>query len=344
VDSLAAFFSVDHEISDTWTLNAGIRFTHEEKEAKITSLVENISQFPALTECNVTEGTCLFDFQDKESWNAWSGKLGATYTISDSRRVYGHWSRAQRSGGYNLRNTALDTVNLGPGPFDEETVDNFEIGYKSELGSRGRFNAAAFYNQIDDMQREINLSDPIAGVVQVIKNTADAEIFGIELDGTYALTDNLVLLASLGWIDPSYTSVRFDLNGDGVIDKEDENLELPRAAELTYSVGLSHSLLFSGGGQLNSRINYAYRDDSFYTDNNLGFLLSQDILDAGIDYLTPGGHWVFSLYGRNLLDSVNHGGDTQLPSTIVVPTIPLGGTFSPLSKGQVVGLEVTFNY
>lgn len=344
VDSIAAFFSVDHEISDTWTLNAGIRFTHEEKEANIASLVRNTSVFPALAECNVTEGTCPFDFQDEESWNAWSGKLGATYNISDEKRVYGHWSRAQRSGGYNLRNTAIDTVNLGPGPFDEETVDNFELGYKSELGSRGRFNAAVFYNLIDDMQREINLSDPTSGVVQVIKNTADAEILGIELDGTFALTDNLILLASLGWIDPSYKSVRFDLNGDGVIDKEDENLELPRAAELTYSVGLTHSLGFSNGGQLSSRINYAYRDDSLYTDNNLGFLLSQDILDAGIDYLTAGGHWVFSLYGRNLLDSVNHGGDTQLPTTIVTPTIPLGGTFSPLSKGQVVGLEVTFNY
>jgi len=268
--------------------------------------------------------------------------LGATYAISDGKRVYGHWSRAQRSGGYNLRNTAIDTVNLGPGPFDEETVDNFELGYKSELGSRGRFNAAVFFNQIDDMQREINLSDPISGIVQVIKNTADAEIFGIELDGTYAITDNLILLASLGWIDPSYTEVRFDLNGDGVIDEEDENLELPRAAELTYSVGLTHSLVFSGGGELSSRINYAYRDDSYYTDNNRGFLLSQDILDAGIDYMTANGHWIFSLYGRNLLGSVNHGGDTQLP-TLLGP-LPLGGTFSPLSKGEVVGLEVTFNY
>ncbi len=342
VDSLAAFFSIDHEMSDSWTLNAGIRFTNEKKEAKIASLVRNTSSFPNLTECNVVEGTCPFDFEDKESWNAWSGKLGATYDISDERMVYGHWSRSQRSGGYNLRNTAIDTVNLGPGPFDEETVDNFEIGYKSELGGRGRFNAAVFYNLIDDMQREINLSDPISGVVQVIKNTADAKIFGFEFDGTYALTDNLVLMASLGWIDPSYTEVRFDLNGDGVIDEEDENLKLPRAAEWTYSIGLTHSLVFASGGELSSRINYAYRDDSYYTDNNLGFLLSQDILDIGLDYTTASGHWVFSLYGRNLLDSVNHGGDTQLPS--LLGPLPLGGTFSPLSKGQVLGLEVTFNY
>lgn len=342
VDSLAAFAAVDYLINDTWTFNVGIRFTNEDKEANITSLVENISAFPNLTQCNVTEGTCDFDFKDKETWNAWSGKLGFGYTISDDKRLYAHWSRAHRSGGYNLRNTAKDTVNFGPGPFDQETVDNFELGYKSELGGRGRFNAAVFYNQIDDMQREVNLSDPDAGVVQVIKNTADAEIFGVELDGTFALGDNTVLMASLGYIDPSYKEVRFDLNSDGVIDDRDKDLDLPRAAQWTYAIGLTHEMGIGNNGYLMARINYAYRDDSFYTDNNRGYLLSQDILDAGVDYRTAGGHWVFSLYGRNLLGSVNHGGDTQLP-TLLGP-VPTGGTFSPLAKGRIVGFEVTFDY
>jgi len=337
VDSLAAFAAVDYLINDSWTFNGGIRFTTEDKEAHIASLIFNVN-----SPCNVTEGTCVFDFKDKETWNAWSGKLGFGYTISDDKRLYAHWSRAHRSGGYNLRNTAVDTVNFGPGPFDQETVDNFELGYKSELGGRGRFNAAVFYNQIDDMQREVNLSDPVAGVVQVIKNTADAEIFGVELDGTFALGDNTVLLASLGYIDPSYKEVRFDLNSDGVIDENDKDLDLPRAAQWTYSIGLTHEIGIGNNGYLMARINYAYRDDSFYTDNNRGFLLSQDILDAGLDYRTSGGHWVFSLYGRNLLGSVNHGGDTQLPTDL--GGVPTGGTFSPLVKGRVVGFEVTFDY
>ncbi len=50
---------------------------------------------------------------------------------------------------------------------------------------------------------------------------------------------------------------------------------------------------------------------------------------------------MFSLYGRNLLDEVNHGGDTQLPA--VLGPLPAGGTFSPLGKGRVMGIEVTFN-
>lgn len=337
VDSLAVFASVDYYLDDAWSLNAGIRYTDETKKVEVASLIRNVNQ-----SCNVVFGTCDFDFSDKESWGAWSGKLGATYEISQEKRVYGHWTRAHRSGGYNLRNTAIDTVNNGPGPFDQETVDSFEIGYKSELTSRGRLNAAVFYTQIDDLQREINEPDPVSGVVQVIKNTADAEILGFEVEGTYALIDNLILLASVGWIDPSYTEVRFDLNGDGVIDKEDKQLSLPRAAEWTYSIGLNHVADFQNNSFLSSRINYAYRDDSFATDNNLGFILSQKMLDIGLDYHTPSGHWILSLYGHNLLNSVKHGGDTQLPE--LLGPVPTGGTFSPLAKGRRVGLEVTFSY
>jgi len=337
VDSIAVFGSVDHQINDVWSFIGGIRYTSEDKSAKIASLVRNVN-----SPCNVVMGTCPFDFIDDDSWSAVSGKLGFTYAVADDRRIYAHWSRSQRSGGYNLRNTAIDTVNLGPGPFDEETVDNFEFGYKSELGGRGRFNLAVFFTQIDDMQREINLSDPVVGVVQLIKNTADAEIFGVELDGVFALGDNTVLMASLGYIDPKYTAVRFDLNGDGVVDGKDKALELPRAAELTWSIGLTHDADVGDWGFTTARINYAHRDESSYTDNNLGFILEQDILDAGLDFQSASGKWIFSLYGRNLGNAVKHGGDTQLP-TLLGP-VPLGGTFSPLAKGRVVGLEVTYNH
>ncbi|MDT8321199.1 MAG: TonB-dependent receptor [Xanthomonadales bacterium] len=337
VESLAFFASVDYDLSDRLTLNTGIRYTTEDKDAQIATLTRNINNG-----CVVGAGTCAFDFIDSDSWDALSGKLGFTYTIASDSRLYGHWSRGHRSGGYNLRNTAIDTVNLGPGPFDQETVDSFEIGYKSEPAGRGRLNAAVFYTTIDDMQREINLADPFAGVVQVIRNTADAEIYGLEIDGTFALGQNTVLMASLGWLDASYTSVRFDLNGDGDINAADEALDLPRAAEWTYSIGLNQDWLFTSGGALSFRVNYAFRDNAAWTDNNLGFLLSQKILDAGIDYRSADGRWIYSLYGRNLLDEVNHGGDTQLPPAI--GPVPTGGTFSPLIKGQIVGFEVNFSY
>ena len=254
--------------------------------------------------------------------------------------VYAHVSHGQRSGGYNLRNTAADTVNFGPGPFDEEVVDNLEVGYKSELGGRGRLNTAVFYNLVDDMQREINLSDPTSGVVQVIRNTADTEILGVEFDGMYAIGERTLLLASLGWIDAQYDSVKFDLNGDGAVDGKDKDLALPRAAEWTYSLGLTHDIALGSWGDMTARINYAFRDDSFYTDNNRGFILDQEILDFGLDFRSASGQWIVSLYGKNLLDDVKHGGDTQLPA--LLGPVPLGGTFSPLAKGRIVGIELGY--
>ncbi|MCY3751228.1 MAG: TonB-dependent receptor, partial [Gammaproteobacteria bacterium] len=336
VETLGVFAAVDYDLNDSITFSAGLRYTTEEKEARIVSLVRNVN-----SPCNVLAGTCNFDFIDDEKWDNWSPKVGMIYHMSDGARIYAHWTRGFRSGGYNLRNTAIDTVNFGPGPFGEETVDNYEIGFKFSFG-QGYLSGALFFNDIEDMQREVNLADPFSGVVQVIKNTADAEILGIELDGALNLAENLQATGSLGWLDPKYKKVRFDLNSDGMIDGRDKDLDPPRAAEWTWSLGLRHHLQVGGLGHVDTRVSYSYRDKSYFTDNNLGYILSQKILDAGLDFHMGNDRWVFSIYGKNLLDEVKHGGDSQLPSRL--GPIPLGGAYGPLAKGRVIGGEVTFTF
>ncbi|MEM1113174.1 MAG: TonB-dependent receptor [Pseudomonadota bacterium] len=333
VESYTIFAQVDYDLSDRWTLTAGLNYSAEEKTVEIASLGANLN-----TDCNIVEGpACPVDFDDDESWSNIAPKLGATYHLDDDRRIYAHWTRGYRSGGYNLRNT---DPNEAPGPFDEEEVNNFEVGFKSS-NDWGRLNAAIFYNQIDDMQREVNLTSETSGIVQLVRNTADATIFGVEVDATISLTDSLLLLASVGYLDAEYDEVRFDLNGDGTIDGADENLDLPRAPELTWSLGLTHDLDIGDWGYLSSRVNWAYRDDFAYTDNNRGFVQSVDMVDAGFDFNSNDGRWVFSIYGRNLLNEVSFGGDSQLPADL--SGFPLGGTFSPLSPGRRYGLEVTLN-
>ncbi len=342
--SFAVFSAVDYDLNESWILTAGLRYTSEEKDARIASLNANVSAFfpgqllPQGPACNIVlNGDCAYDFVDSKEWSNVSPKLGLTYLLSDNAKIFAHWTRGFRSGGYNLRNTAdISTPELreanGPGPFDEEEVDSFEIGYKSTF-EWGRLNAAAFYTQIDDMQREVNIASGNA-VVQVVKNTADAEMLGLEVDAAIKVTDSLLMTFSAGWIDAEYDSVRFDISGDGVVDSSDTALDIPRVPELTYSIGFTHDTDLGDWGSLASRISYAYRDETMYTDNNLGFIGEQKILNAGIDYTTNGGSWVFSLFGKNLLDEVKHGGDTQLSF----------GTFSPLAKGRVLGVEVTYSF
>jgi iron complex outermembrane receptor protein len=357
VETLGLFASADYAITDRLTLTAGLRYTDEEKYADIASLAANQSIEDAFlgignpgelnyiidARCNIVDSSegfpdCPFDFNGQDDWQTWSPKVGASYALTDEAQVYGHWSRGFRSGGYNLRNT---TPLFTPEAFDEEQVDNFEVGYKSQQ-SWGRLNAAVFYTQVDDMQRELNFADPDAGVVQIIRNSANATLWGVEVDTTVKLSDNLLLLASFGYLDASYDDVFFDLTQDGVIDGDELALGLPRAPELTYSIGLNYEMQVGSWGYASARINYAYRDEVFFTDDNLGFINEQDILDAGLDLYSNDGQWVFSLYGRNMLDTVKHGGDTQLSATIA--GAPAGGTFSPLMRGQTYGAEVTFNF
>jgi len=329
------FTSVDIDLTEQWILSLGGRYSEERKETEIASLSRNIN-----SPCNiVTTGDCAYDFVDKNKWYSFSPRVGLTYTISDDALAYGVYSQGTRSGGYNMRNTSFNPADT-PGPFDQETVDSLEFGYKSSFGGRGILNAAVFYNKVDDMQREINLPGPI-GVIQLVRNTAEATIWGAEIDTTYGITDKLVGLFSVGYLDAGYDKVLFDLNGDGVIDGRDKALDLPRAAQWTTTVGLNHDMELGSWGYMGSRVSYSYRDKSAYTDNNLGTLNRQERVDAGLDFYSNDGHWVFSVYGRNLLNNVLHGNDTQLP-TLLGP-LPLGGTFAPLSKGRRIGLEVTYN-
>ncbi|MCB2096195.1 MAG: TonB-dependent receptor, partial [Parvularculaceae bacterium] len=228
-----------------------------------------------------------------------------------------------------------------PGPFDEERVDAYEIGFKAQpAGGRATINAAFYVNDISDMQRELNLADPALGVVQIIRNTADATIWGIEIEAQVAVTDNFIVLGNIGHAEGTYDSLLFDIGAPavspGVVDDADLRLEIPRLAPWTYGVGFLHSLPLSDSTTIDTRFNYAHRDLSYYTDNNLGFFNEMDIIDASV--ALNFGSAILSIYGKNLTNEVNFGNDTQLPGALG------GGTFSPLAKGRRIGVELQVGF
>ncbi|NMW32422.1 TonB-dependent receptor [Altererythrobacter sp. RZ02] len=361
---LGAFASGQFNLTDALSVIAGIRWSREEKDAGVTY----VRPRPA---CSVIQGTCPTSgtnpfiagesngFTDSESWSNWSPKLGLQYEFDDGQ-IYSHWTRGYRSGGYNFRitNVALfENVVLpatgGNFAFDEEKVDNYEIGGKYQTFD-GAFtiNAAAYVTKINDMQREVNQSSIPEGVSQFILNTADATIFGFEAEARMRVSDGLLFTANIGIIDANYDEVRFDISSDGMIDAADEALSLPRVPPVTWGVGAIHELDL-GNSSVVSRVNLQYRDEFAYTDNNFGFVQDRTQLDLNVTWNTPVEGLAFSIYGKNMLDQVTVGGDTQLPfgtgafsNGVNRPfdPSPAAGTFSPLSKGRQVGAEVTFEF
>jgi iron complex outermembrane receptor protein len=339
MSSIGVFTQADVVLTDKITLNLGARYDHEEKDAQIAGLFFNL--------CRIEDVSCDgFDLNDSREWNAFTPKIGIQVQPDETTLMYAFWTKGFRSGGYNMRHTAVAIPNES---FDQEELTSYEVGLKKDFAEgRLRLNAAAYYNTMDDMQRELNLSDPVTGVVQLIRNTADATITGFDMELSAALTDQLFLQTSLGYVDGSYDEVLFDISGDGEIDREDENLDIPRLAPWSYGAQLTYQTELQFGTLTVQGSGYR-RDTSFYTDNNEGVLRAADMFDVNVSLGFMEDRLTVSAFGKNLKDEVTIGGDTQLPDNFPGgPLFPVPGfsgvdpTFSPLNKGRIWGVEVQY--
>jgi len=359
---LGLFGQLDYAFNDNFVGIIGGRFSNEEKDAAVTY----VRPRPA---CSVVDGTCPTGgvgtnpfipepsgFDDSNDWSNFAPKVGFQYFTDAGNQIYANYTKGFRSGGYNFRitNPALSlqqvAANGGQQSFDEEEVNSFEIGFKYRRDDRKiTINGNVFSTNISDMQREVNISSPTAGVSQFILNTADADIRGGELETQILLTENLVASANVGVINAEYTDVDFDISGDGVVNAADLALDLPRVPEATYGFGFIHDKEIGNAGALVTRLNFQHRDKIAYTDSNFGWVQPVDNLSANLAWETPVDGVSLSLYGTNLLDEVQVGGDTQLPfpgprgNGLNQPfgENPALTTFSPLKKGRVVGVELT---
>jgi iron complex outermembrane receptor protein len=289
-ESSAFFATVEIPLSEQLTLDLGIRKTKEDKEVSIASLSAGVTvlatggpsniyflgtrdprsiQSPAQASCQIFSGGCLRDFIDNDSWSSTSPRIGLTYVADENTTYYAYQAIGYRSGGYNMRNTAILalTPQKGPGPYDQEEATTTELGIKKSLG-RGKVNFSYFSTELTDMQRVLNEAGP-AGPVQYIKNTGDASMSGIELDMVYMLKNEIVVNLNVGTLNAKYDSVTYDITGDGTIDYNEYNLALPRAADLTYSLGLSKDFNIATWSA-NARVSYSYRDEVAYDDANIG--------------------------------------------------------------------------
>src|SRR5690606_2858663 len=86
-------------------------------------------------------------------------------------------SRGFKSGGYNGRPTSNAEIQS----FDEEFIWAYEAGLKSEwFDRRLRLNLAGFYYDYTDIQLSSAQFTPETGLIAVVENAGDAEIWGFE--------------------------------------------------------------------------------------------------------------------------------------------------------------------
>lgn len=303
-DSLAFYSQGSYQLDDKWSVTLGGRFTKDDKDASVYRYVYNGYKFP-----RQTGGTIIgvqTDFQGSESFSHFSPRLGLEYQHSRDLMLYGSYTNGFKSGGFDMR--ANQAINPDANkPYQEETVNTFELGMKSEwFNQRLRLNAAVFMAKYDDMQvtvqRSVETAPGTVTVASQVLNAANADINGVELEATFAVTRDFNLSAIVGYVDAKFNEVEFfDPNLQQVIDVS--NLwSFANTPDLTATLAGTYSMATSFG-EVVLTANMAHRGATqiFEIPSLLDFG-GYTVFNAGATWYSNDGHWDVSLQAKNIGD------------------------------------------
>ncbi|MCL4790668.1 MAG: TonB-dependent receptor [Gammaproteobacteria bacterium] len=137
-------------------------------------------------------------------------KATLEWTPGDTQLFYASISKGVKPGGISTI-AAGSFFNPEASTFQSEKLIAYEIGSKSTLlDGRLVLNGAAFFQDYTDKQVGVSRFDPVIQTdVGAIQNAGEAEIWGIELQAAFQVTENLSLSASYAWLDAEYTDFAF---------------------------------------------------------------------------------------------------------------------------------------
>lgn len=292
IETFAAFADVTYQLSESWFLTGGLRYSYEEAEG-----FYNVTPV-----CTAFLGVPTGSVPVDGDWDAVTPRVVVRYQPNDDFNYYASYTQGFRAGLITPSSFTTETI-------DQESVDAFEIGMKWTTENDMRLDAAIFYYDYQDMQLA-----SYDGVSAIVENAGESTIYGAELALATVITNNLQF--SIGM---SYTDGEYDKFDDAPIFIQDTNplsptfstfpassidaagFEMQRSPKFTGNVGLDFSDHI-GIGTLNMSANYYY-SSSFYFDPANQF--EQDaygLLNLSVGLETMEDRLSIRLYGKNVLD------------------------------------------
>ena len=263
--------------------------------------------------------------------NKVTGRLVVEKDIDDNTMVFGSFTRGYKPGGSNLTYGREDTVAqiVVLPTFQEEIVDAFEVGLKTDLaGGRVRLNTAAFLYNYEGLQYQATDPEVFEGGVG---NIPDSEIYGAELELSAFLSDDVILDLRMSWLDTEITADHLALDnvesesatnallaqGIGLFSND---VQIARAGRIQNVRGneLAKTPSFTGNvalnwtddlswGELKGTIQYTYRGGfkhRIFNNNQTDVVPNYDVLDVMLGFYPAGAQnsLRFELIGKNLFD------------------------------------------
>ncbi len=310
-ESVALYADWTYDLTDRLKLDLGVRYTDEDKRAKVFNQGYLDATFTR------PSGVVVANFDKTINFKNTSPKLSLDYQVTPDIMVYGLATRGFKSGGYNIRAQAT-AVPRSAEPFDDEVVDSFEIGSKMAFFDQRLFlNLSAFHNSYQDIQLSVftafdsngdGTDDAFFGD---FTNAGEGTVNGFEVEYQWLPTANWLISGNLAWLDAKYDEFNyFDTVTRQNVDISDEQ-EFTNAPEFSGAINVEYRTGLGNGGNLSARVGYSYQSEVTATTEILRSIpagragpITQDgygLLNAGMIY-KPNDTWTFSLQGSNLTD------------------------------------------
>ena len=262
--------------------------------------------------------------------NKVTGRLVVEKDIDDDTMLYGSFTRGYKPGGSNLtygREDVVAQIVVLP-TFQEEIVDAFEVGLKTDLADgRVRLNTAAFLYNYEGLQYQATDPEVFEGGVG---NIPDSEIYGAELELSTFLSDSVILDLRMSWLDTEITANHLALDnveseaatnallaqGIGLFSNDVQvaragriqnvkGNELAKTPSFTGNVALNWSNDHSWG-ELKGTLQYTYRGGfkhRIFNNSQTDLVPNYDVLDIMLGfYPASAENQHFEIIGKNLFD------------------------------------------
>lgn len=202
----AVFGQATLNLTDNLRFTLGGRYTDEDKEAdrEVNIVNAETGEFVPTPVATLWYGAFGIESEqflghsldgDRDE-GVFTPLVNVQWDITQDIMLYAAYSTGFKSGGFDARSNSVASWE-----FEDEEATTYEIGMKSFLlDSRLEFNAAAYYTDYDDLQ--VSQFDGTLGFT--VGNAKETRVWGVEIDGRWAITDNLIAAYGVAYLDHEY--------------------------------------------------------------------------------------------------------------------------------------------
>lgn len=294
VNSFAAFTDLKYTITDSLTLAAGLRYSHDKKSIAQSAVDNVMDGSPAAIPLGPGRP---YSAVGRDSWGQFTPRVALNWEAGDDIRFYASYSRGFKSGAFASQATSADIASRALEP---EKADSFEVGMKSEwFDNHLRFNANLFAMNYTNLQvfSLINLQ-------LVTANARKATNKGIELEAQAVLSPNFRVYGNFTAMDPVYDDYVVTNPNTGTTEDHSGNI-LARAPKTSWSAGASWLIPLGGtAGQLELAGNMNYTGDFYFDPANdpRSLVDAHTVLGGSLAYRTDNEKFEVRLWVKNLTD------------------------------------------